>query len=820
MTQPVVLKFGGTSVADAGALERVMAIVRERSGGGAVVVVSAMAGVTDALVTAARRAVAGEVLETFRELSFHIRRHHEVATALLSADIARRQIELVDGGAAELRDLLDRLARSPAESAALGDRVAAFGEQLSGNLLAAALSARGASARYVDPRRCIATDDRHGRASPILSETERRTRAELEPLLAQGIVPVLGGFIGASPSGATTTLGRGGSDYTASLVGAALGAREIQVWTDVPGVLTADPRIVADARTIPVLSYDEAAELSYFGAKVLHPKTMRPARDRGIPVRILSSLAPDLPGTLVTGDAHIWPGTVKAIAHRTGITVVQVASGRMLGAHGFLRALFEVFDRHETSVDVVATSEVSVSLTVEDDGSLPRIVEELRGLGEVTVEPHRAIVCIVGEGLRTTPGIAARVFRTIPHINVSLISQGASLVNLTFVIDEPQVRDAVVRLHAALLEDGEPREVPPLRTAARRTNKGLDVVHLTRDLIDIPSVTGDEPEVVDFVAGLLTKLGYRVEQFDAAPGRPNLLARTSREPRVVLCTHLDTVPPHIPSHEDEEWVYGRGACDAKGVAAAQILAAQRLRAAGIEDLGILLVADEELASLGARAANAHPRARESRFVIVGEPTDNRLAVGSRGSLQFRLRATGPGGHAGIGDASTSAVHKLMEALTALRAAPWPSDPFFGRTTVNVGVIAGGTRPNILAAEAHADVQIRLVTPADPIRALVEDAVGDRARIEYGSITPPIRLATVPDFETCVVGFTTDVPHLSNWGAGLLLGPGSIAYAHTPEERIDKSELRRGVELYVALVRSLLASPPAAPAATTGAADRA
>ncbi len=817
MAQPVVLKFGGTSVADAAAFERVAAIVRERSDAAAVVVVSAMAGMTDALVAAARRAAVGEPAEAFADLEPQIRRHHEVAKALLPAGVAGAQVALVDAAAAELRELLDRLAPGSEDRAALDDRVVAYGEQLSGNLLFAVLAERDVAAQYVDPRRCIATDDRHGRADPILSETERRTRAELAPLLAQRIVPVLGGFIGASPAGATTTLGRGGSDYTASLLGAALGAREIQVWTDVPGVLTADPRIVADARTIPVLSYDEAAELSYFGAKVLHPKTMRPARNRGIPVRILSSLAPDLPGTLVTGDAHIWPGTVKAIAHRTGITVVQVTSGRMLGAHGFLRALFEVFDRHQTSVDVVATSEVSVSLTVEDDGSLPRIVEELRRLGEVAVEPHRTIVCIVGEGLRTTPGIAARVFRTIPDINVSLISQGASLVNLTFVIDEPQVRDAVVRLHAALLEDGGPREVPPLRTVARRIHKGLDVVHLTRDLIDIPSVTGDEPEVVDFVAELLTKLGYRLERFDAAPGRPNLLARTSREPRVVLCTHLDTVPPHIPSHEDGEWVYGRGACDAKGIAAAQILAAQRLREAGVEDLGILLVADEELASLGARAANAHPRARESRCVIVGEPTDNRLAVGSRGSIQFRLRATGPGGHAGIGDASTSAVHKLMEALTALRAAPWPSDSFFGRTTVNVGVIAGGTRPNVLAAEAHADVQIRLVTPADSIKALVEESVGDRARIEYGSITPPIRLAAVPNFETTVVGYTTDVPHLSNWGTGLLLGPGSIAYAHTPEERIGKGELRRGVELYVALVESVLASPPAAPVATAGAA---
>jgi len=220
----------------------------------------------------------------------------------------------------------------------------------------------------------------------------------------------------------------------------------------VSGVLSADPRVVPGARPIPSLSYAEAAELAYFGAKVLHPKTIQPAMERDIPVRICNSHAPGDPGTVVTARGEVRAGAVKAIAHKTGITVLQINSTRMLGAYGFLRGLFEVFERHQTVVDVVTTSEVSVSLTVDDAGSLPAIVAELQALGTVAVESGRAIVCVVGEGLRITPGIAARVFATIADINVSLISQGASRVNLTFVVEETRVREAVLRLHEALFE--------------------------------------------------------------------------------------------------------------------------------------------------------------------------------------------------------------------------------------------------------------------------------------------------------------------------------------------------------------------------------
>jgi aspartate kinase len=301
----------------------------------------------------------------------------------------------------------------------------------------------------------VITNDEHGCAIPLMQETFGNTQAELQPLIEASSVPVLGGFIGSTRAGETTTLGRGGSDYTAALIGAALQAQEIQIWTDVPGVLTADPRLVSHARTVPHLSFEEAAELAYFGAKVLHPKTLHPAIERDIPVRICNSRAHGSGSTLVVGETRRSPQTVKAIAHKTKVTTVQVTSTRMLGAYGFLRALFEVFDEHKTAVDVVTTSEVSVSLSLDDTTALAAIVEKLQGLGSVTIEERRAIVCVVGEGLRSTPGIAARIFSTISDINVSLISQGASRINLTFAVEEDRVRETVTRLHREFFESSE-----------------------------------------------------------------------------------------------------------------------------------------------------------------------------------------------------------------------------------------------------------------------------------------------------------------------------------------------------------------------------
>jgi aspartate kinase len=465
--RPTVMKFGGTSVEDAGAFERVAKIVQAKEGARPLVVVSAMSRFTDALLVSVERAANGDAGGATRTLDAQFERHTEVARTLLGQDARNEIWSAISAARRETSELLRIVSQHPVTRPPLQDEIVSYGERLSALLLAAVLSAQGLAAYYVDARRCIATDDEYGNASPLYEETETRTRRELLPLIEAGVVPVLGGFIASSLKNATTTLGRGGSDYTAAIVGAATAAREVEIWTDVTGVLTADPRVVKEARTIRLLSYREAAELAYFGAKVLHPKTIQPAVERRIPVRICNSRAPLEAGTLVCFETEAVPRTVKAIAHKTGITTVQITSGRMLGAYGFLRAIFEIFDRHRTAVDVVTTSEVSVSLSLDDAHALPAILEELKTLGEVEVETGRAIVCVVGEGLRSTPGIASQVFTTISDINVSLVSLGASSINLTFAVNEPHVREVVMRLHHAFFEHETEQSGAPVELASK-----------------------------------------------------------------------------------------------------------------------------------------------------------------------------------------------------------------------------------------------------------------------------------------------------------------------------------------------------------------
>jgi len=455
------MKFGGTSVEGATAFKNAARIVFDRQTLRPVVVVSAMAGFTDALIGSVKNAITVSADSGFAVLETHFERHLRVVEALL-VDEATRMREFVAQSSDEIRNLLSRAAIEVIENQRsrkfFEDAIVSYGERMSAALLAAVLRDNQLKSQAVDARLCIITDAEHGCANPLMAETIPHTQSEVEPLIASGCVPVLGGFIGSTLSGETTTLGRGGSDYTAALVGAALDAKEIQIWTDVPGVLTADPRLVSRARTVPQLSFEEAAELAYFGAKVLHPKTLHPAIEREIPVRICNSRAQEGGSTIVVGETKKSAETVKAIAHKTGVTTVQVTSTRMLGAYGFLRALFEVFDEHKTAVDVVTTSEVSVSLSLDDITSLKEIVAKLEKLGSVTIEEKRAIICVVGEGLRTTPGIAARIFSTISDINVSLISQGASKINLTFAVEEARVRETVSRLHKEFFENAESEE--------------------------------------------------------------------------------------------------------------------------------------------------------------------------------------------------------------------------------------------------------------------------------------------------------------------------------------------------------------------------
>jgi aspartate kinase len=329
----------------------------------------------------------------------------------------------------------------------LKDAIVSYGEQLSSRLLTEVCCAINLNTRQVDARRLIVTDEEYGAATPVWNETEKLVRLELQPSIDNGEIPVLGGFIGATYSGETTTLGRGGSDYSAALIGAALRAGEIQIWTDVTGVLTCDPRIVPEARTLKTLSYEEAAELAYFGAKVLHPKTIQPAVDFSIPVRVCNSHKPDERGTMILPKSETTRRKVKSIAHKTGITILRISSARMLGSYGFMSALFQIFERYRTVIDVISTSEVSVSLTLDNTTSLDAIINELKRLGEVEIETNNAVVCVVGEGLRGTSGVASQIFSTISDINISLISHGASSVNMTFVVKEEQVKEVIKRLH-------------------------------------------------------------------------------------------------------------------------------------------------------------------------------------------------------------------------------------------------------------------------------------------------------------------------------------------------------------------------------------
>src|SRR5437588_958480 len=450
--RPTIMKFGGTSVEDATAIRNVAAIIKLAVNSRPVIIVSAIGGFTNSLLASVAKAIDGDARAATKSLEADFDRHLTIARELLDKESCPAFASTIGDARSKIRQLHKIIAAHPVTSPPLRDEIVAYGEHLSSQLLTAALVQNDVAARQVDARCCIRTDEAYGAATPQ-PLTGNAIKIELEPLLHAAKIPVLGGFIGSTARGVTTTLGRGGSDYSAALIGAALEAREIQIWTDVSGVLTADPRVVTAALTIPVLSYQEAAELAYFGAKVLHPKTIQPAVDEAIPVRVCNSRAPENAGTLIVSESEATPQTIKAIAHKDGITTVQVTSARMLGAYGFLRALFEIFDRHRTAVDVVTTSEVSVPLSIDDASALPELIPDLQQLGTVEVEAGRTIVSIIGDGLRNTPGIAARLFSAISDINVSMITFGSSSVNLTFMVDETNARETIERLHRVCFED-------------------------------------------------------------------------------------------------------------------------------------------------------------------------------------------------------------------------------------------------------------------------------------------------------------------------------------------------------------------------------
>lgn len=444
----IVMKFGGSSLESAEALRRVAEIVRARLDRRPVVVVSAMGKTTNNLLAIATEAAAGHGEEALRRLAdlrgFHLRE----ASGLGVEDAIGahfQELEALVRGLAVMGELTPRAT----------DAIASYGERLSSIIVAAQFQRCGIDAVEVDARRVIVTDRRHMQAAPLFAPTNQRLRQIVLPLATDKVV-VMGGFIASSEDGVTTTLGRGGSDYTASIVGAGIGAGEIQIWTDVDGMLTADPRILEGGYRVKVCSFAEAAELAYFGAKVLHPATVLPAIEKNIPVRILNSRRPEVAGTLIVKDPPPCSSPVRAIACKRSITLVNIVSTRMLMAHGFLRRIFEVFDRYETPVDMLATSEVSVSLTIDNAGALDRILPELEQFAEVSVLPEQAIVCLVGDNLRRATGAAARAFAALNGIKPRMVSQGASQINLSLVVDAADLTPAVESLHREFFRAPDP----------------------------------------------------------------------------------------------------------------------------------------------------------------------------------------------------------------------------------------------------------------------------------------------------------------------------------------------------------------------------
>src|ERR1700683_365020 len=418
----IVMKFGGTSVEDARAIERVAAIVKERAPQKPVVVVSAMARVTDTLLTMARAAGAGGRKASLKLCRSLQERHYNTASELLGTALFTNFHSELGAEFESLDELLRGISAVGEITPRTTDHVAAFGEILSSKLVAAAFSALGLDGAFVDAREVLVTDSNYMEAAPQQEETNQRLQSKIPPLLDAGQVPVMGGFVGANRAGITTTIGRGGSDFSAAIVGAGLNAERIEIWTDVDGILTTDPRICKEARRI----------------------------------KVLNSMNPSCEGTKITTRAPQGRNIFKAIAVKKRITIVEVAAPRMLLAHGFLRAIFEACDRQKFAVDVVSTSEVSVSLTVDSNQAIPALAADLAKLADVKYEGRKAIVCLVGENLRDTPGIAALVFRELADKKIRMISQGASEINLTFVIEEDEVPDVIQRLHKTFFSELDP----------------------------------------------------------------------------------------------------------------------------------------------------------------------------------------------------------------------------------------------------------------------------------------------------------------------------------------------------------------------------
>lgn len=434
----IILKFGGSSVKDAHMFKEVGTIISERITQDPIVVLSAVKGTTDLLIAALQEAQAKRY-----EAYTKIVENHAVILRGLGLPGS-----LVAAETNELKQALETAAKAQDTSKKTLDYISFFGERMSTKILAAHLASRGMpSAAYISGDIGMITDAEFGDAT-LLPDSYRLMKEKIGAI--RGVVPIITGFGGKDSQGNYTTFQRGGSDYVASLVGAALGAQEIQIWTDVDGVLTCDPRIVPDAKPISQMSFDEASELAYFGAKVLHPKTILPAIEKSIPVKVLNTFNPEHPGTTIVKD--IKPAQdITALTVKKRIIVIDIRSTRMLDASGYLAKIFEVFQKYDTPVDMLATSEVDVSLTIDSADHLSEILEELGRIAEVIVEKKKAIIAVVGEGLRGKPAIMGRIFSVIGNYHICMISHCLEGVSVGFVVDETDAELLLRKLHTELI---------------------------------------------------------------------------------------------------------------------------------------------------------------------------------------------------------------------------------------------------------------------------------------------------------------------------------------------------------------------------------
>jgi aspartate kinase len=445
----IVMKFGGTSVCDGSAIIRLVEIVKTRLDKKPVVVVSAISKATDTLQNAARLSEKGELGNAKKLLKELEAKHINICKELLEEET--KDYEEVTLRIKEYFSSILELIKGVSLLSELSDRsmakIITYGELLSSLVIDAVFKHNNIKTILVDAREFMYTDDNYLKGEPITEKIKAEVPKLIIPLLKNNDVVLTQGFISNTEDKRTTTLGRGGSDYSASLIGMAMDAEEIEIWTDVDGMLTADPRKVKNTKIVSVISFEEAAELAYFGAKVLHPLTIQPAIEKDIPVRILNSKNPENEGTLILSDSKIIKGGIKSISCKENIKVLNVFSTKMLNSYGFLRKIFEIFDKNQTSVDLITTSEVNVSLTLDNEEHIEEIVKDLSVFSTVKVEEEKSLVCVVGKGLKNTKGIAKRIFQKLGDFNITMISQGASLINVSFVVNKSDLQEVMQLLH-------------------------------------------------------------------------------------------------------------------------------------------------------------------------------------------------------------------------------------------------------------------------------------------------------------------------------------------------------------------------------------